>query len=177
MAERRRVGGISAKHPYPQDHSPPPNSRPIDLSRATSHARHVTHDTSRDANAELECEQFPVGGTSCFGITPPTSDYISDDYCCLNCKFRNPSRSAARNVPTSNSETFSVHVMSGHVMSFVHSSHTSHSFTHSVTNRSSARRPDGDTQSAFRESSRRVQEFEPSRELENSRSERVIKPS
>ena len=64
-------------------------SRPIDLSRATSHARHVTHDTSRDANAELECEQFPVGGphASVSHPQPPISlgalvgsvlDFISD---------------------------------------------------------------------------------------------------
>ena len=56
-----------------------PDSRPIDLSRATSHARHVTHDTSRTTRSRHRLRRqltFPVGGTSCFGITPPTSDFI-----------------------------------------------------------------------------------------------------
>ena len=44
----------------------------IDLSRATSHARHVTHDTSRTAAATLISR---LGDT--FGITPPTSDSVS----------------------------------------------------------------------------------------------------
>ena len=41
------------------------DSHAIDLSRATSHARHATHDTSRDADAGRGFAQslvFPVGG-------------------------------------------------------------------------------------------------------------------
>ena len=50
-----------------------PRSGPIDLSRATSLARHVTHDTSRTARHGHA--KFPVGGhplRSC--IPSPTSD-------------------------------------------------------------------------------------------------------
>ena len=39
--------------------------RARDVARTTRHARHVTHDTTRQ-------RKFPVGDT--FGITPPTSD-------------------------------------------------------------------------------------------------------
>ena len=41
-----------------------------DVARTTRHARHVTHDCLTERN------KFPAEGTSCFGLTPPTSDNL-----------------------------------------------------------------------------------------------------